>query len=100
MNTIRCLTSNSLSSTPTNNVRIIKTPKPLFSTMLSSFNNRHNPKLTTRTLTVFTENIINSEKINLEIHTILNDKDGIMRAKHRIADAKILSLILSGDLPS
>jgi hypothetical protein len=46
------------------------------------------------------ERLIESETMNLQIYTALGDGDECLKIKHRIADAEILLLRLSGDLPS
>lgn len=46
------------------------------------------------------EERITLEKLNLEINTILGYDSECIAIKHRIADAEIISLILSGDLPA
>jgi hypothetical protein len=42
---------------------------------------------------------ITLETINLEVNTILGYEDQCIAIKQRIADIKIMSLVLSGDLP-
>jgi hypothetical protein len=46
------------------------------------------------------EKQIESENLNLNLYTLLGDGDECLKIKHRIADAKIRLLQLSGDLPS
>lgn len=42
---------------------------------------------------------VNMEKLTLEAHKALGNDRECTRIRHRIADAEILALILSGDLP-
>lgn len=44
------------------------------------------------------EHGIEAETINLEAHKVLGDEMACMDIKHRIADAKIMLLILTGEL--
>jgi len=41
---------------------------------------------------------INMEKLNLDVNKLINNNTECLKIRHRIADAKIMSLILSGDL--
>jgi hypothetical protein len=44
--------------------------------------------------------IIKMERLTLEANTVINNEHECLQIKHRIADAKILLLAISGDLPS
>lgn len=46
------------------------------------------------------EHGIRAEKLNLEAHRLVGDEEGCRTIKHRIADAELFSLWLTGDLPS
>lgn len=46
----------------------------------------------------FIKTKIETENLNLEVNAALGNERECLRAEIRIADAKILSLILSGDL--
>ena len=46
------------------------------------------------------ENSVAMNKVNLEANKILGNQSKCMHLKHKIADAKIKLLFISGDLPS
>lgn len=49
-------------------------------------------------LVLIIEQGIKLEKLNLEAHKTLGDEQAVLRIRHRIADARLLSLFLTGDL--